>query len=155
MKLITSLGNWELIESLLPDEILALTIYGEARGETIEGQIAVANVIMNRWKGNSGKYKSVKEVCLEKNQFSCWNKDDPNRSKLEDLGDKLDKGQIPNEIKQELYIARGVLGYNFYDNTKGSLYYMTTNLLNSDNRPKWANNRSNEIKIGNHTFFNV
>lgn len=140
---------------LLPDEILALTIYGEARGESIEGQIAVGNVIINRWRANPEKYKTVKDVCLEKLQFSCWNENDPNYPKLIELADLLSKNIIPDRIKQQLYIARGVMGMNFNDNTKGAKNYMTTKLFNSDKRPKWANVRTGEIVIGNHTFFNV
>lgn len=141
---------------LLPDEILALTIYGEARGENIEGQIAVGNVVMNRWKDGPSKYKSVKDVCLEPYQFSCWNKTDPNYEELLKLGKLIEEGKkISSTLNQCLYIARGMMGYYFLDNTNGSKYYMTSSLLNSDRRPKWAEVRRDEIKIGNHTFFNV
>lgn len=144
------------MENLLPDEVLALTIYGEARGESIEGQIAVANVVMNRWRGNLGKYKTVKEVCLEPYQFSCWNKNDPNHDKLLALAKEMEFDKPTNPaLKQCLYIARGVMGYNFLDNTKGAKNYMTTELLNSEGSPKWAEVRKNEKVIGNHTFFNV
>jgi len=141
---------------LLPDEVLALTIWGEARGESIEGQVAVANVIMNRWRANPSKYKSVIDVCLEKRQFSCWNEDDINRNKINSLAEKLNKGAIPTELKQFLYIARGVLGFNFYDNTKGSKHYITRSLYDSESRPLWAKHPlTDPIRIGNHVFFNV
>lgn len=56
---------------------LAKTIYGEARGESIETMFAVGWVIRNRLKveryGNT-----YKDVVLQPKQFSCWNKDDPN-----------------------------------------------------------------------------
>lgn len=144
------------VESLLPDETLALTIWGEARGESVEGQIAVANVIMNRWRNNPEKYKSVKEVCFEPKQFSCWNDNDPNREKLRILSDQLDRGVVPSQIKQQLYIARGILGFNLLDNTKGSRNYVTRNLYDSENRPSWAKHPiTDPIRIGNHVFFNV
>ncbi|MDY6408142.1 MAG: cell wall hydrolase [Pseudomonadota bacterium] len=67
-------------------EILAKTLYGEARGEGISGLEAVANVILNRVKHPCWWGKSIQEVCLKPMQFSCWNTDDPNRKKLmEDL----------------------------------------------------------------------
>ena len=31
-------------------ELIAMTIYGEARGESIDGQILVGQVLINRWK---------------------------------------------------------------------------------------------------------
>lgn len=142
--------------NLLPDEVLALTLWGEARGETIEGQVAVANVIMNRWKSNPSKYKSIIDVCLEPKQFSCWNEDDPNKAKMDLIATKVDSGMIPPEIKQQIYIARGVLGFNFHDNTKGSKHYITTSLFDSENRPRWAKHPTNDpVRIGNHIFFNV
>ena len=56
---------------------LAKTIYGEARGESIETMLAVGWVIRNRLQAKH--YGSTyKDVVLQPKQFSCWNKDDPN-----------------------------------------------------------------------------
>jgi spore germination cell wall hydrolase CwlJ-like protein len=61
-----------------PVEVLARTLYGEARGEPKQGIEAVANVILNRVMSN--RYpNTVAKVCLQRLQFSCWNDDDPNR----------------------------------------------------------------------------
>lgn len=62
-------------------DILARTLWGEARGEGLAGQIAVAWTIRNRV--NDGKAKSwwgegYAGVCQAPYQFSCWNKNDPN-----------------------------------------------------------------------------
>ena len=69
-------------------DILARTIWGEARGEGVEGMKAVANVVLNRvkiskdrggfWWGND-----ITSVCKKPFQFSCWNKSDPNFKKLQ------------------------------------------------------------------------
>ena len=63
---------------------LAKTIYGEARGETIETMFAVGWVIRNRLhlKHYGNTYKAV---VLQPKQFSCWNKDDPNYRKIKDV----------------------------------------------------------------------
>jgi len=144
------------MNELLPDEVLALTIWGEARGESVEGQIAVANVIMNRWKNNLGKYKTVTDVCLEPRQFSCWNESDPNRTRINKLMSQISRGVIPQELKQQLYIARGILGFNLVDNTRGSRHYITAKLYDSENRPRWAKTPiTDPVRIGNHVFFNV
>ena len=56
---------------------LAKTIYGEARGESVETMLAVGWVIRNRLQAK--RYgNSYKDVVLQPKQFSCWNKDDPN-----------------------------------------------------------------------------
>ena len=60
-------------------EIIAMTILGEARGEGEPGMYAVACIIGQRMKNRSLTGKSV---CLQSWQFSCWNKNDPNRAKL-------------------------------------------------------------------------
>ncbi|AZD06253.1 Cell wall hydrolase [Pseudomonas chlororaphis] len=62
-------------------DLLARTLWGEARGEGLAGQIAVAWTIRNRV--NDGKAKSwwgegYAGVCQAPYQFSCWNKNDPN-----------------------------------------------------------------------------
>lgn len=50
--------------------IIAATIYKEARGEDTYGMCLVASVIYNRSKERN---ISAKEVCLQRKQFSCWN----------------------------------------------------------------------------------
>ena len=56
---------------------LAKTIYGEARGESVETMLAVGWVIRNRLQAK--RYgDTYKDVVLQRKQFSCWNKDDPN-----------------------------------------------------------------------------
>lgn len=63
---------------------LAKTIYGEARGESIETMFAVGWVIRNRLQvrrhGNT-----YKDVVLQPKQFSCWNEGDPNYKVMEGM----------------------------------------------------------------------
>ena len=49
---------------------LAICLYHEARGESVDGQIAVAHVIMNRVEKDG---KSVKDIVLKPWQFSWAN----------------------------------------------------------------------------------
>lgn len=143
-----------MIESLLPDEILALTIYGEARGESIDGQVAVAWVVMNRLSLLPGRYKNVKDVCLKPLQFSCWNSDDPNRKILEEMATEIENGTITNDLyKQCLVIARNIR--NFIDNTHGATNYLTKNLYTSDKCPRWAIGVKLTATIGNHVFMKL
>ena len=60
---------------------LAKTIYGEARGESVETMLVVGWVIRNRLsaKRHGNTYK---DVVLQPKQFSCWNKNDPNYKKI-------------------------------------------------------------------------
>ena len=63
-------------------KIVAMTILGEARGEGKEGMYAVACVIAQR---SINRHLTPAQVCREDWQFSCWNKNDPNRAKLPTL----------------------------------------------------------------------
>jgi N-acetylmuramoyl-L-alanine amidase len=148
--------NEELAQKLLPTEIMGLTIIGEARGEPIEGQVAVANVIRNRL----GQYKSYPKVCFAPKQFSCWNETDPNRAYLLRLVNAtILLGREPQaiEIRQCMTIAQAVIHNNFRDNTNGARHYLTKELFDSPKRPKWAASPVNRqvLTIGGHVFFNV
>lgn len=147
----------DILDNLSPSEILGLTIIGEARGESIQGQVAVGSVVRNRMMNNPGKYHSLTTVCLEPLQFSCWNKSDPNRAVLLELANKLIMGNLLQDahLNQCMFVARGIDTWMIMDNTNGALNYMTSKLLNSDKKPSWASNPRNEHIIGNHTFFNV
>src|SRR5262249_10289780 len=66
--------------------IMARTVYGEARCEPPEGQLAVAHVILNRVQSAVRWGSNIGEVCLKRWQFSCWNPGDRNRELLSRLG---------------------------------------------------------------------
>ena len=144
-----------LLKQISPQEVLGLTIYGEARGEPIEGQIAVGCIIRNRM--NTGKYTTYKEVCLEEKQFSCWNENDPNYPMLIDIMNKLAREETVTDLhlKQCLYIAAGIKSHILSDNTNNAHHYMTKKLLYSNDKPDWALKTRDEKAIGNHVFFNV
>lgn len=142
------------LSALSPVEILTLTLIGEARGEPIESQVGVANVIRNRVLARKQSYRSI---CLQPFQFSCWNDEDPNRALLLTIADDLIAGRaldIPSRL-QCLCIARGIVNSEIMDNTKGSLNYLTTKLYESSHRPAWAKSVYYAIAHGNHTFFKI
>ncbi len=103
-------------------EIMALTIYGEARGEYaltgVLGLQAVAHVIMNRFYASKGE--TIAGVCQKPYQFSCWNKADPNRDLL--LNEMLDQNSI-FQICQNV-VLQTVL-QNAPDFTLGANHYHT------------------------------
>lgn len=148
--------EFEKVKKQLTDsEAFILTVYGEARGEKMEGQIAVMNVIMNRSKFRK---QSIKEVCFQPKQFSCWNLNDPNYPMLKELAEQAVMGDIPNtaNMQQIKYLCAGVLGRYLTDNTQGAEFYMTTALFHSEKRPSWALHPVRPpIVIGNHTFLQV
>ena len=145
------------LHNLTAAEVIGLTIVGEARGEPIEGQVAVGSIIRNRLHDNPGKYHSYSEVCLEPLQFSCWNELDSNYSLLFDLADQLLAGKEFTDpiLRQCLWVAQGIIDWSILDNTKGSKNYLTYDLW-KNNRPSWAKTPLRDpIKIGNQVFFSV
>ena len=132
-------------------DVLARTLYGEARSESRAGVEAVAHVILNRVKhaqSKGGKFwwgHDIVSVCQTPYQFSCWNPGDPNRQKLMAVTDKN------IHFVTCLRIARrAVYGGLGDDNTHGADHYHTTAVA-----PKWSYGRTPIAQFGTHVFFKL
>jgi spore germination cell wall hydrolase CwlJ-like protein len=131
-------------------DVLARTIYGEARGEYhspeggLSALIAVGNVIMNRVKAQSGYGNTIQEVCLKPRQFSCWNAGDPNRSIL--MGEAL-RDPIFALCSR---VATKVAAEEWPDLTKGSDHYHAFSIL-----PHWARGQKPKARVANHVFYRL
>lgn len=65
--------NGEIVAQLTPAQIVALTLYGEARGSSPAMRDGIASVIVNRVKARrKGWGLTPAAVCLARMQFSCW-----------------------------------------------------------------------------------
>lgn len=129
-------------------DVLARTIYGEARGETVRGKEAVACVIMNRVRRaqERGGYwwgASVEKVCLKPWQFSCWNENDPNREKIQ----QVEPGH--RVFDTCLRIARRAVSGCLEDPTHGATHYHSLHV-----NPPWSRGRPACAEIGRHLFYN-
>lgn len=123
----------------------AKTIYGEARGETAEGRVAVGCVIRNRYNLRWRRAKTVADVCLAPSQFSCWNESDPNRRILtEETFDCLEP-----TFFSCLESMRYVLLHKDFDITNGATHYHARQIM-----PFWAKGVTPCYKVGNHWFYN-
>lgn len=122
-------------------DVLARTIWGEARGDGTAGMEAVAAVVMNRVR--SRRYPStVEKVCLQPYQFSAWLPGDPNRQKMLDvtLADPL--------FKQARGIAALAISGQLRDPTGGALHYYADYIK----PPYWAAGATVSARIGTHVF---
>ena len=127
-------------------EILAKTIYGEARGEFrrygLASLIAIANVILNRVEKNFEK--NVADVCLAPKQFSCWNANDPNYLEIQ-------KTNINDRMFQIcLKVADKVLSGEWPDLTDGCDHYHSRYV-----KPYWAMFLEPKRVFGSHCFYNI
>lgn len=129
--------------------LLALCLWGEARGETMAGKIAVASVIVNRAKAGGWFGATVRDVILKPKQFSCFNAGDPNHIPL-CLRAQLWNHYIQKDkaLRECFRIAEGVLSGAVKGNVGGATHYKTTACAAS-----WAASMERVAVIGNHEFF--
>lgn len=128
-------------------DVLARTLWGEARGEGSMGMHAVAAVILNRlkmaekaggfWWGNT-----VQGICKKPYQFSCWNKDDPNLEKLKVVDDR------DIHFATAMRLARRAVIGALTDPTNGATHYHAAGI-----NPPWARNEKPTAVLGRHIFY--
>ena len=135
--------------------ILARTIWGEARGEALEGQIAVAWVVKNRariarlWRQKHGSSHplygdgTIRGACLARWQFSCWNHNDPNRARL------LRTSFSDRAFCRALSTACNVWSNDAADPVCGSTHYHHHRIT-----PHWARGQKPVMRLGAHVFYN-
>ena len=127
-------------------DIMARTIYGEARGELAKygtaSLIAIGNVIFNRYKKHFAK--SIENVCLAPHQFSCRNKSDPNYSKIISANEKNDI------FRKCIEIATNIIDEKYPDITDGCDHYHACYV-----KPYWAANIRPKHIFGSHYFYKL
>lgn len=123
-------------------------LWGEARGEPVEGQIAVACVVRNRVNNPKWWGESWRGVMLKAKQFSAFNEGNPNRVKIEAMD--FSEGNPGIVVVQLRYIMRGVRYNAIRDNTKGANHYHTNRVS-----PKWSKGKDPTAQFGNHKFYKL
>jgi spore germination cell wall hydrolase CwlJ-like protein len=130
--------------ALSDQEVVAATIWGEARNQGEAGLRAVACVIANRARTRYRRCAGAREVCLDRWQFSCWNDNDPNRAKL------LAAARAPDTVfTQALALAADVLAHRLPDITHNARHYHTSRVT-----PAWARGKKPCAVVGDHLFYN-
>ena len=138
-------------------QILLLTLWGEGRGEPIEGRIAIGCVIRNRVRW--GKWgESYARVCLAPYQFSCWRSEGgrANHEALLAMAKALADGlEITDQILRESgWIAHGIIGAWIRDNVQSATHYYNPDAMVPKGRiPAWALNQTPVATVGEHLFF--
>jgi len=123
---------------------LATAIYFEARGEVEKGQIAVAQVVLNRLK-NPAYPKTICDVVYQ-------NKNIRNGCQFSFACDGIpDRINDPDAWNASMTLARRVLNdpTNLYLADIGAATHYHATYV----RPRWANEMNKVEKIGNHIFY--
>ena len=110
---------------------LALNIHFEARGEPIQGQIAVAHVTMNRVKENKS---NICHEVFKKGQFSWTQK----------------RFSIPKGPEWEKAKNIAKLSLQSPDSVRGATYFFNPKKCHPSSIVK---NKKKITKIGNHVFY--
>lgn len=114
---------------------MGINVYHEARGESVEGQVAVCHVVLNRAK--KGR-KTCKEVILKPWQFSWHN------------GGKFPAITNYESLAASFSAAEKAMAENSSgNNLSGADHYFADYI----DPPEWSKGMTKVAKIGRHTFF--
>ncbi|KAK9882350.1 hypothetical protein WA026_020872 [Henosepilachna vigintioctopunctata] len=131
-----------LLSAAMDDkEIFAKTVYAEARGEPVEGQIWVAWVIKNRAYANKSYWggRRIGDVCRHRNQFESWN------GKNDIVINEPSTYQRIKTLTDKIYSAPA-----HQDPTGGSDHFHSKKM---SKYPSWTKNCKQVKTIGKHIFY--
>ncbi|WP_431286941.1 cell wall hydrolase [Roseateles chitinivorans] len=127
-------------------EVVAATLWGEARNQGVDGLKAVACVIANRARTRYRRCENERAVCLDPKQFSCWNDRDPNRPRMLAVARQPDDSFRACLALADDLLARPVRLTDITDNAR---HYHTSSV-----HPDWSAGKKPCAAIGDHLFYN-
>lgn len=116
---------------------MAKNIYHESRSEEIDGQIAVAQVVINRQENTD---KTLCQVIYAKSQFS-WTLDEPSIH----LNDPIEAEAFEKAVVVAIETMEGE-----HENLIGDAEYF---VQASSGHPTWGKNLKLVGVVGNHAFY--
>lgn len=141
------MASWPPLSDLLKDwtddDIVTAVIWGEARGQTYGGLVAVGCVIRNRVNRPRWWGKTYRSVCTKPWQFSCWS---DQLTKIM-LAASARTGEWPLCAK----VAKDIIDDKLPDVTLGADSYYATTIRT----PYWAKGLTPIIDIGSHRFYST
>jgi len=130
------------------ESAFCLTIWGEARGEPIEGKIGVACVIRNRVVAHYRGAVTYAQVCQAHEQFSAWS-DEAVAMAAEQKA--LAGGAPDATLLLCREIAKAIMANLIPDITRGANHYYATTIA----PPSWAVGQPLLVALGRQRFYNV
>jgi spore germination cell wall hydrolase CwlJ-like protein len=128
---------------------LAVTVYHEARGEPLVGQLAVANTVINRV--HDSRWPNTICDVVKEGPTLAWDKTKPIKHKCQFsyfCDGKSDTPTDPVAFNQAMQVAEEAwYSYNLsLDISEGSTFYHSV-----DVEPQWR--YKHLVQIGNHIFY--
>lgn len=116
-------------------ECMAKNVYHEARGESTEGQLAVAIVTRNRW--NNSRTDSICDVVYKRGQFS-WTR-----------ATQLTTDYSSKQWAKAMWVTQRVLEFNYrMVGLENATFYHSVRV-----NPFWAKSKIYLKTIGQHRFY--
>ena len=128
---------------------MALNIYHEARDQPLIGQVAVAQVVMNRVRDD--RYPDTPCDVVMQGPTYTWAEHYPVRHRCQFswyCDGKSDNTTDQGAYDKALMIAHGVYYGNLDDFVEGATHYHAIYVL-----PEWAESKTRIVQIGEHIFY--
>jgi N-acetylmuramoyl-L-alanine amidase len=156
----------EIQAALVDESALALTMWGEGRGDWREGhssleeRVAIGAVVRNRlphFKAFRATLPTYRAVCLAPNQFSCWMKAGGavNYAAVMAMAERVvtEPSVIDPLFSECLFLARGIISGVLLDQTgAATMYYAPAAMLPPGTVPTSAAGRP-VVQIGAQVFY--
>lgn len=166
------MSNEELKLALDDSQALAITMDAEGRGDWREGnssleeRVAVGCVIRNRARDGRRWPDTIRGVCLQRGQFSCWLQGgglENYRRTIALARFFVEKAPFPvlSQLEVDLFmetawIVDGILGGQLLDRTGGSNHYYAPAGMKPIGRvPDWAIGKTPKARIGSQFFYRL
>lgn len=138
---------------LTDKQLLALTLYGEARGESRDGQIAVGSVILERVDHRGWDGDTIKEVCLMPWQFSCFLPSDPNSGDLAIIALNFDaRFSCSYALRACWVVATGLIDGTIERTPEIAAHHVCQYCTTAVN-PDWKTKMTRVATVGHHEFY--
>lgn len=135
-----------LAESLI---CLALNVYHEAKNQSFMGQVAVAQVVMNRVKDE--RYPNTVCDVVKQAETYKYNPTIPIKNKCQFswyCDGKSDKPEEPKAWRDAMHVANGVYNGHIGDFVEGATHYHAYYV-----NPSWAKVKQYVLRIDDHIFY--
>ena len=135
-----------LAESLI---CLALNVYHEAKNQSYIGQVAVAQVVMNRVE--DARYPNTVCDVVKQAQTYKYNPSIPIKNKCQFswyCDGKSDKPEEPKAWRDAMHVANGVYNGHITDFVEGATHYHAYYV-----NPSWAKVKKYVLRIDDHIFY--
>ena len=128
---------------------IALNVYHEARDQPFIGQVAVAQVVMNRVYDD--RYPNTDCEVVKQGPTYSWTDGFPVRNRCQFswyCDGKSDKPKDSTAWMDAMRIAHGVYYGNLDDFVEGATHYHATYV-----QPEWAESKTKVVQIADHIFY--